>query len=133
MSVLCRLLLKRFDYEQTRQRRRDNFLLLQRRLAGSVAPLRDELEDGTCPLFFPILVPDKRAAVQSLRQRGIGALDWWSREVPATKPEASPNSRFLRDHLLGLPIHQDVTPSQVEYMADEVSTAGVCFEPVCLK
>jgi len=120
MSALGRVLLKRFDYEPIRQRRRNNFLRMQNRLAGRLTPLREDLPEGTCPLFFPILVPDKRSTVRVLRQRGIGALDWWSHPASATRTEASSDSQFLRDHLLGLPIHQDVTPAQSEYIADEV-------------
>ena len=115
-----RVLLNRFDYELIWQRRRNNFLRMQNRLAGRVTLLREELPEGTCPLFFPILVPDKRSTVRVLRQRGIGALDWWSHPASATRTEASSDSQFLRDHLLGLPIHQDVTPAQSEYIADEV-------------
>src|SRR5439155_10224762 len=97
MSALGRVLLKRFDYEPIRQRRRNNFLRMQNRLAGRLTPLREDLPEGTCPLFFPILVPDKRSTVRVLRQRGIGALDWWSHPASATRTEASSDSQFLRD------------------------------------
>lgn len=120
MSPLCHGLLKRFDYDQIRQRRRDNFLLMREKLAGRVALVRQELGEGVCPLFFPILVPDKGAVAGALRQRGIRALEWWSAAAPTTKAAAGSESQFLRDHLLGLPIHQDVTPMHVEYIADQV-------------
>lgn len=127
MSPLCHRLLGRFDYERIRQTRRDNFLLLEDTLSGRVTFLRKELGEGVCPLFFPILVPDSRSAARALRQRGIGALAWWSSAAPGTNREAPSDSQFLRDHLLGLPIHQDVTRSQVEYVAGQVSSLGLSF------
>lgn len=119
MSALCRHLVRRFDYAGIRERRRRNFLLLRERLEGRVASLRDDLAEGVCPLFYPILVRDRRSVARALRGLGIGVLEWWSHPTPVDAP-ASARSRFLRDHLLGLPIHQDVTPAQVEYMADQV-------------
>jgi len=129
MSSLCHGLVKRFDYEQIRRTRRANFLRLQERLAGRVTVPRQELGEGVCPLLFPLLVPDKPSAARALRQRGIGALEWWS-HAPAIKTGASSDSQLLRDHLLGLPIHQDVTPSQVEYMADQVLRLELRLEPL---
>jgi dTDP-4-amino-4,6-dideoxygalactose transaminase len=122
MSRLCQGLLKRFDYEQIRQTRRANFLRLQERLMGRVIMPRKELGMGVCPLFFPLLVSDRGSAARALRQRGIGALEWWSHPRPGESGE----SQFLREHLLGLPIHQDVTPSHVDYMADQVSRLDLC-------
>jgi dTDP-4-amino-4,6-dideoxygalactose transaminase len=119
MSPLSHSLLRRFDYAQIRRRRRSNFLLMQELFDGRVALPRPELGEGVCPLFFPILVADKASTARALRQRGIGALEWWS-TAPIGNGEASAGSQYLRDHLLGLPIHQDVSESQVEYTVDQV-------------
>ncbi len=56
MSALCHRLFKRFDYQEIRQRRRRNFLRLSERLEGKATPLRTDLAEGVCPLFFPLLV-----------------------------------------------------------------------------
>ena len=40
------------------------------------------------------------------------------------------NARFLRRHVLELPIHQEVTASQVEYIADKVLAAPESFFPM---
>ena len=106
------------DYEDIRKRRRENFLLMRQRLQGQVKMLREDLEEGVCPLFFPILVKDKHAAAQSLAARGIGAVEFWNDKQD--NPGIGPGARFLRSHVLELPIHQNVTPSQVDYIADQV-------------
>lgn len=120
-------LLKRFDYDEIRQRRRDNFAVLRQKLAGKATLLRQDLGEGVCPLVFPVLVPDKRAAARALRARGISALEWWNDGPPEANTNGSSHVRFLRDHVLGLPIHQDVTLGQVEYMADQMLSLKLHF------
>ena len=120
MSALCRPLLRKFDYEDVRRRRRRNFLLLREKLAGKVALLCGELPPGVCPLFFPILVADKRPAAEALWSRGVSAVEFWNHGDPEASTAGSTDAEFLRRHVLELPIHQSLAPSQVEYMADQV-------------
>ena len=82
--------------------------------------LREDLDEGVCPLFFPILVRDKQAAARALWQRGIGAVEFWNEVRPLAERASGPEAQYLRAHVLELPIHQDVGPSQVEYIADQV-------------
>ncbi len=118
MSSFSNYIMRSLDYEQIRQRRRDNFKLLQSKLAGKVRMLREDLEEGVCPLFFPILVQDKRATAIELRQRDIGAVEFWN--DPQDNPAIGASARHMRAHVLELPIHQDVTPDQIEYIASQV-------------
>lgn len=120
MSPLSYSLLRRFDYERIRHKRRENFLRARQKLAGRASLLREDLKDGVCPLFFPILIADKYLAARSLWQRGIGTVEFWNEGDPAAKGGGFSDAQFLRRHVLELPIHQDVTPAQVEYMADQV-------------
>lgn len=120
MSDVCRALLQHFDYEEIRRRRRENFLLLRRKLAGAATVLCERLDEGVCPLFFPLLVPRKRWAAEALWQRGIGAVEFWNYGDSEATGDASREAQFLRDHVLELPIHQDVTREQVDYMAEQV-------------
>jgi dTDP-4-amino-4,6-dideoxygalactose transaminase len=119
MSRMCAGLLSRFDYGSIRSHRRENAALMQARLPDSLPLLKLPLADGVCPLFFPIVVADKRAAAAALRQRGIGAIECWN--VGHPQAVTGRDAAFLRRHVLELPIHQDITPDQVEYMADHVS------------
>jgi dTDP-4-amino-4,6-dideoxygalactose transaminase len=119
ISPLSLRLLQRFDYAEIKRRRRDNFLLLREHLeGGGVATLFPrELEAGMCPTIFPMLVRDKAAAARALRARGIQAMEFWN----FGDPEATgADALFLREHVLELPIHQDVTREQVLYMAEQI-------------
>jgi dTDP-4-amino-4,6-dideoxygalactose transaminase len=118
MSPVSDRVMEGLDYEEIRRRRRNNFNLLKQRLDGRVTMPRDELTDGVCPLFFPILVRDKSETAQALRQRGIEAVEFWNHA--ANRPAIGPDASYLRTHLLELPIHQGVTNTQVEYIAAEV-------------
>ncbi len=118
MSGLSESIIRGSDYEWIRQRRRENFLQLRQNLAGRVTPLRKDLEPGVCPLFFPILVQDKHAAAEALRERGIEAVEFWN--DPQLDRNLGADARYLRAHVLELPIHQGVTPKQVDYIAEQV-------------
>jgi dTDP-4-amino-4,6-dideoxygalactose transaminase len=127
LSPLCEALLRRWDYEAIRRRRRENFALLRERLMGAVPLLKDELPGGACPLFFPVLAADKAAAARALRSRGVDAVEFWNegdREAPSF-----PAARFLRDHVLELPLHQDLSPAQVEYVAEQVLSIPFLHSP----
>ncbi len=91
-----------------------------RKLSGRASLLLEEFPEGVCPLFFPILVPRKREAAQALEERGINVVQFWNHGDREAARLHSPHTRFLRDHVLELPIHQDVTPEQAEYVADQV-------------
>ena len=121
MSGLSSRLLERFDYAGVRQRRVDNFRRLAAALQGRANLVMPDPADGVCPLFFPILVSDKHAAATALQQRGVDALEFWNADSVSVAREMSPDTRFLRTHVLELPIHQDLTSAHVEYVADQVS------------
>jgi dTDP-4-amino-4,6-dideoxygalactose transaminase len=115
MSQISAKVMGGLDYAGIRERRRRNFSLLLERLRGRVALLREDLPEGVCPLFFPILVKNKRAAAQSFWSHGIGAVEFWS--DPQDYSLIGADARYLRSHVLELPIHQTVTEEQVEYIA----------------
>jgi dTDP-4-amino-4,6-dideoxygalactose transaminase len=118
MSGFSDVVMRSLDYEQIREKRRSNFLLMREKLAGRVKMLREDLDEGVCPLFFPILVKDKHAAAKALWQAGIRAVEFWN--DAQDNPSIGADARYLRSHVLELPIHQDVTPAQVEYTASQV-------------
>jgi perosamine synthetase len=120
MSPLSMAILRRLDYESIRRRRRENFLLLRERLEGHATLFPRELEPGMCPILFPILVRDKAAAARALQARGIAAQEFWNFGVPEAQGPEFADAQFLHDHILELPIHQDITPRQVEHMAEQV-------------
>jgi len=121
MSSLCHWLLAHFNYELIRNRRRANFQWLEHRLREKINLLPVKLAEGVCPLFFPILVEDKRAVAADLTRRGIGVVELWNEGDPEANGADSEDALFLRKHVLELPIHQNVSEAQLDYIAREVT------------
>jgi dTDP-4-amino-4,6-dideoxygalactose transaminase len=121
MSRLSGRLLTRFDYEDIRRRRVDNYRRLASLLDPDVTRVFPAVPDGACPLFFPIVVPDKQATADRLRARGVDALEFWNDSSEPGGREMGPDARFLRRHVLELPIHQDLRPRHLEHVARQVN------------
>jgi dTDP-4-amino-4,6-dideoxygalactose transaminase len=120
MSGLTARLLDRLDFGDIRRRRIENYRQLDAQIDASVERVFPSLPDGVCPLFFPIIVDDKAAAARALQQRGVDALEFWNESMESGS-EMGPDARFLRRHVLELPIHQDLTPRHLAHVAREVS------------
>ena len=120
MSPLSARLLDRLDFGEIVRRRVANYRQLLEQLDPDVSAVFPELPDGVCPLFFPILVPNKAAAASALRARGVDALEFWNDAV-GSGDEMSPNARFFRQHVLELPIHQDLSPRHIAHVARQAS------------
>lgn len=119
MSPISYRLLRQFHYDIVKQKRRRNFQILENRLQGRMELLDKKLDDGVCPLFFPLLVADKRTAARLLWQYRIQTVEFWNNADPELR-HGKTDAEFLRRHLLEVPIHQDVTLEDVEFMAERI-------------
>jgi hypothetical protein len=120
MSGVSARVIERLDFVEIRARRAANYRRLVDRLEGA-APLFSDVPDGVCPLFCPVLVPDKPRAARLLWDRGIEALQFWNEGVAIDGYEPSTTEQFLRTHVLELPIHQDLSNRQIDYIARHVA------------
>ena len=119
LSAATGRLLRRFDFARIRHARADNLRSLARDLSGCVTPLQPSLPDGTCPLFFPIVVRDKAAAAQALRAHGVQALEFWNHGAGG-RVDGADGARFLRSSVLALPVHQDLSRRQLAHVASRI-------------
>jgi hypothetical protein len=126
MSGVSDRLLHRLDFDAIRERRIRNFEQLDQEIDGQATRVRAGVAGGVCPLSFPIFVADKHAAARALERRGIEAIEMWNDDVAvnhdgsAGSRAMSDDVRFLRAHVLELPVHQDLTPRHISYIADQV-------------
>lgn len=108
MAPLSRHLLERIDFDVVSQRRRDAYSRLLHRLEGLIASITGELAPGVCPQFLPVAIDDKLSTLTELRAHGVEACDPGSSADPAVDERRSKDARWLREHAVGLPAHQDL-------------------------
>jgi dTDP-4-amino-4,6-dideoxygalactose transaminase len=123
-SVATRLVLARIAYERVVARRRANYAQLAAGLPpGLVPPAFATLPRGVCPFVLPVAVRDKPGLVAELRRARVHALDLWSVPHPSLAADGFPRSAALRRHVVGLPVHQELTAGDVDRIAATVRAA----------
>jgi hypothetical protein len=100
----------------------ENYRRLAQQLDGAATPVFETMPDGVCPLFFPVFVHDKHGTAERLRARGVDALEFWNESCEPGGHEMGPDARFMRRHVLELPIHQDLKPRHVDHIARQMQT-----------
>lgn len=110
--------------EEIIRRRRRNYLHLADALEGLADSelLFPDLPAGVCPLSLPLLVPDRDSFVRELQARGIAALPWWAGyHLEGLDWSRFPEAARLKRHILSLPVHQNLSDSQLKYVAETVT------------
>ena len=119
ISDSSKRILKNIDYSQVTFRRRKNFEFLLKKLSSTHEELLvfKYLPEEVCPLAFPVLLKEREQIHREMLERGFGVYPW-----PFLPKEISrqdfPDTFYLADHLLLLPIHQDVEENHLEKMCD---------------
>ena len=77
-----------------------------------------ELAQGVCPYLFPFLIPNRDQVLRALRNGGVHAQPW-----PELPSEVASDGKFkiaqyYADHLIGLPVHQDIGPKHIDHMVE---------------
>jgi CelD/BcsL family acetyltransferase involved in cellulose biosynthesis len=95
-------------------RRRANARVLLEGLGDRVPAPFDRLPDGAAPFVFPLHASDKPALLERLAEHGVAALDFWSVPHPALPAERFPSVALRRATTIGLPVHQELGPGDLE-------------------
>ena len=81
-----------------------------------------ELADGTCPLFFPILVRDKVRVQEKLAELDVQSVNLWDTSHPSCPIDLANQVAHWRRECLELPIHQELSLEHIDRVADAVLT-----------
>jgi dTDP-4-amino-4,6-dideoxygalactose transaminase len=119
-SAWVRWLMQFMDREAVIARRRANYQQLAARLTGRVTLPFPDLPAGACPLFFPVLVPDKVRFQNDLNALDIQSVNLWDASHPSCPPDLAAEVFPWRRDCLELPIHQELSPAEVDRVADAV-------------
>ena len=104
--------------------RRTHYRLLFERLRELVPEEMPALSDGAAPFAFPVSVPDKRTFLERIRRAGIDAINFWSVPHPSLEAGADPVAEQLRRHVVGLPVHQELSAPDLDRICAAVVGSG---------
>jgi dTDP-4-amino-4,6-dideoxygalactose transaminase len=120
LSKITAGLLRAIDPRFVRDRRRENYLRLRDDLDGilSLEFLYSDLPDGVCPLSMPVLVTAHRSLlVAELNRCGIAAFPFWEGYHRGLSWDDFPEARYLKDHLLALPVNEALDHRHMAFIA----------------
>ncbi|MFA4872447.1 MAG: DegT/DnrJ/EryC1/StrS family aminotransferase [Patescibacteria group bacterium] len=122
MSAISKYLLPRFDYEDIKHRHRENYTALAASIKGvpGLTIAFSSLPAHTVPLDLMILGCKCNEINAKLRQQGIETSVFWPDHRSYEIGDSSPFiKKILREHLV-LPIHQDLSTSDMEIMGSAI-------------
>ena len=117
MSAASHIVLRNQDCASIVERRRRNYFFLYAALRDVAPPITGELPPGVCPLFYPLPLQDKAAAMARLLARGVETVDFWRVRHPMVNVGDFPEVDHLRESILELPVHQDLSPADMDHIA----------------
>lgn len=122
-SAITRYILRCTCQEALVQRRRQNYSQLYKAVEKSklLKSLYQNLPEGVCPLCLPVLVENRERVCLRLNEMGIAAVQWWAGFHRAFDWAKFPEARYLKEHLLALPIHQQLTDEKMNYIANQIA------------
>jgi len=121
-SMTMRLLPKVID-STTAERRRQNYNFLLRRLGHLVPRPFAKLPEGACPFAFPVEVNEAPSVLKKLRRYGVEGILFWRNAHPSLPVQDFPISMSFRNRVFAIPVHQELTPSELNQIADAVLNA----------
>ena len=116
-------LVRRLAAEEAAAARRAAYATLLDALAAHVPAPFEELPPGASPFVFPVETDRKAAVLSALGQRRVRALDLWSVPHPSLPADRFPTAASRRARTVGLPVHQELRPADVERIAAAVEAA----------
>ena len=122
MSNFTNKMLKAFVPDEIKLIRRRNYCLLADILhnQNNLCILHPELPDGVCPLNFPIIIENRDFVRLELYKRGIDADAFGKCYHKDYSLHDYPDSNYLKNHILSLPIHQNLDTERIRYIADNL-------------
>ncbi len=125
MSLLSKRMLGRIDYAQVVETRRKNYQRLLSMFSENpnVMPMFRMLPPGVCPLVFPVIVEDREKVCIALNKQHIHAMPWWAGYHRDLSWNGFEEARFLKDHVVALPIHQDLTEDEIHFIGNRFLAA----------
>jgi len=119
MSRAARGILRQVDVGELVSRRRRNFARLHAGLQDQeyLSPLYRALPEHVSPLAYPVYAKDPIYARGYFEENGI-LVQGWPGYYPGMPWDDYPDACALKDNLITLPVHQDLSLEQMDYIAE---------------
>lgn len=124
-SLFARTLLKLASPTRIRALRRQHYTRLEEAVRGlpGVRPLHPRLPEGACPWVFPLLADDPEGLFARLKAAGVPLTRFGRPPWQGVDARTCPNSAMLVQHVLGLPCHQELRPSEIDWLVARLRQA----------
>lgn len=118
ISALARRALPSFDIPAAIAARRANWQHYMDLIgpASGVTPLFPTLPLDACPQSMPVLTHDRDRLARALQAQGIAASPWWAGYNKKLDWSGVPDARYLKDHVLSLPLHQGIDAAGIAWI-----------------
>jgi len=113
-------LLARAAYPAVQAMRATNYAFLLERLERFVPKQFAHIPEGAAPFAFPLQTNRKEQLFTRLARRGIFASNFWSIPHPCLPTAGFPRAATLRNSILALPVHQELSGRELERVVDTV-------------
>lgn len=119
MSIFSRRVAASAEPGEIVERRRRNYLALDRALAGTSGYRKvfEQLPEGVCPLFLPVWVAERETLRSALLSQGIETFRFGAAPHPQLPADLGEEAAEMRDNILCLPVHQQITDRGVEKLS----------------
>ena len=118
ISTISQRIMKNVFIEDIIAKRRKNFSFLLREAEELtwLKPIFSKLPPGVCPLGFPMLVERREYVRTYLLKRGIHVRAYWDVLPSEIEPDRFPDSKYLSDRIIVLPVHQNIHHCHLQKM-----------------
>jgi len=119
MSTLSRRVAASMEPAQVLERRRRNYRTLDKALIGTSGYRKvfEHLPEGVCPLFLPVWVAERETLRSALRSQGVETFRFGAAPHPQLDGELRLEAAQMRDNILCLPVHHQITDGDVKKMS----------------
>jgi dTDP-4-amino-4,6-dideoxygalactose transaminase len=124
-SLFARAMLKLAAPGRIAALRRSHYARLEAAVQGlpGVRPLHPRLPDGACPWVFPLLADDPEALFARLKTLGVPLTRFGMPQWPGVDAGTCANSAMLAQHVLALPCHQELSETEISWLAARLREA----------
>ncbi|MFC5460199.1 aminotransferase class I/II-fold pyridoxal phosphate-dependent enzyme [Massilia niabensis] len=125
-SLFARTMLKLASPGRIQALRRSHYARLEEAIRDmpGVRALHPQLPDGACPWVFPLVASDPDALFARLKALGVPLTRFSNPPWQGVDAATCPNSAMLARQVLALPCHQELTSSEVAWLAARLREAA---------